>query len=170
MSYIIGAVIAVALQTIVAPNISVFNAMPNFILCYAIACAIANAREVDYIMPFVLGLVYDFSGGGPIGAMALTCLAATFLASLLFRIFDNETLFIPIVLTLIVCVISEFAYGLLTIACGLDVGLLDAILYVILPCAAYDMVVSLVIYALVRRFVFRANKPTPMGMIDPKMG
>ena len=57
--YIIGAAIAVLLQVIVAPNIQVLDAYPNFILCYVVACAVANPRGVGYIMPFILGLIYN---------------------------------------------------------------------------------------------------------------
>lgn len=166
---IVCAVVAAVLQIVVAPSIHIMTAAPNFILCYVVAVGVANARGVGYIIPFVLGLAYDLIGEGPVGAMAFTCVAAAFLASLLFRLFDNETIFIPIAVVVFVCLASEIVYGLLTVACGLDVDLLEALLTVVLPCAAYDIVLATIMYLLLRQFVFRDKGPNTMTIIDTKI-
>lgn len=162
----IGAIVVVLLQIVIAPNINVLTAMPNFILCYVVVVAVANARNAGYIMPFVCGLIYDLIGSGPIGAMAFVCVATTLAASLAFQAFDNETLFIPVVIVLITCFVANLAYGLLMIACGMDVSLLDALLYICLPCGLYDTVVSLIAYPLVIRFVLREKQQNEMTIID----
>ena len=163
---IVGAIIAVVLQVVVAPNVNVLFATPNFILCYVIALAVGNARNVGYILPFVCGLVYDLAGSGPVGAMAFVCVAITFFASMAFQAFDNETLFIPIAIIVAGCFVADIAYGLLMIACGVDVSLLDALLYVCLPCGLYDTVLSLVAYPLVLRFALKGKPQNEMTIID----
>lgn len=162
----IGATVAVILQIVIAPNISILTAMPNFILCYVIVVAVGNARNAGYIMPFVCGLIYDLIGNGPIGSMAFVCVAITLAASLAFQAFDNETLFIPVMIVLICCFVGNLAYGLLMIACGMDVSLLDALLYICLPCGLYDTVLSLIAYPLVIRFVLREKQQNEMTIID----
>ena len=162
----IGAVVAVLLQVVVAPNINVLSAMPNFVLCYVVAVSVANARNVGYVMPFVCGLVYDLVGSGPVGAMAFVCVAVTFFASLAFQAFDNETLFIPLAIVLVSCFVGDAVYGLLMIACGVDVSLLDALLYVCLPCGLYDTVLSMIAYPLVLRFVLKGKPQNEMTIID----
>ncbi len=162
----VGAIVAVLLQVVVAPNINVLAAAPNFILCYVLAVAVGNARHVGYVMPFVAGLVYDLAGSGPVGAMAFVCVAATFLASMAFQAFDNETLFIPLVVLLASCFLADVGYGLLMIACGAHVGLLDALLYMGLPCGLYDTVLSMIAYPLVLRFVLRGKQQNEMTIID----
>lgn len=162
----IGAVIAVLLQIVIAPNINVLTAMPNFILCYVVAVAVGNARNAGYIMPFVCGLIYDLAGSGPVGAMAFVCVAVTLAASVAFQAFDNETIFIPAVIVLASCFLANLVYGLLMIACGMDVSLLDALLYICLPCGLYDTVVSLIAYPLVIRFVLREKQQNEMTIID----
>lgn len=162
----IGAIVVVLLQIVIAPNINVLTAMPNFILCYVVAIAVANARNAGYIMPFVCGLIYDLAGSGPIGAMAFVCVAVTLAASMAFQAFDNETIFIPVIIVLIACFAANLAYGLLMIACGMNVSLLDALLYICLPCGLYDTVLSLIAYPLVKRFVLKGKQQNEMTIID----
>lgn len=167
---VVGSVVAVLLQVAVAPNIQILNAMPNFVLCWVIALAVANARHVGYVLPFLLGIAYDLVGSGPVGSMAFVCVAATFVASVLQRIFDNETIFIPIVIVVGVCFVFEVAYALLMTAFALDVGLLESLVSVALPCAAYDIVLAVIVYLLVQRFVFRDKRPNEMTILDTKIG
>lgn len=167
---IVGAVVAVLLQVMAAPNIQILDAAPNFILCWVIAVAVANARAVGYVMPFLLGLIYDLISTGAVGSMAFVCLAATFVASVLLRLFDNETVFIPVVIVVVVCLLSEVGYALLTLACGLDVDLLESLVSVALPCAVYDIVLAVITYLLVKRFVFRDQRPNEMTILDSKIG
>lgn len=167
---VVGSVGAVLLQVAVAPNIQVLGAMPNFVLCWVIALAVANARNVGYVLPFLVGIAYDLVGSGPVGSMAFVCVASAFLASLLLRIFDNETVFIPIVIVVGMCLVSEVAYALLMMAFSLDVGLLESLVEVALPCAAYDIVIAVITYLLVKRFVFREKRPNEMTILDTKIG
>lgn len=167
---VVLAVVAVLLQVMVAPNIQIFGAMPNFVLCWVVAVAVANARAAGYVMPFLLGLAYDLVGSGPVGGMALVCVASTFVASLLLRLLDNETVFIPVAIVVCVCLAADVGYDLLMIVCGLDVGFLESLLRVALPCAAYDIVFTTITYLLVRRFVFRDARPGEMTILDSKIG
>ena len=61
---IIGAIVAVLLQLIVAPNIVLFYATPNFMLAYVLEVAIAKPPDAGVILPFVLGHYYDPLGTG----------------------------------------------------------------------------------------------------------
>ncbi len=162
----IGACVAVVLQAAIAPNIQVMAATPNFMLAYVVAIAVANARNAGYIMPFLCGLAYDLMGSGPVGAMAFVCVAVTFVASMAFQAFDNETMFIPVLLIVIFAFLSDVAYGLLMIACGIDVGLLEALVSISLPCGLYDTVLALIAFPLVLRFALRGKRQNEMTIID----
>ncbi len=166
---IIGAVIAVVLQLVLAPNIQIFTAEPNFILCYVVALAVLFARDIGYTTAFILGIIYDFSGDGPVGAMAFVCVAATFFAALFMRLLDNETVIVPIIIIICVVFASELAYGLLMMACGVDVGFFEMLGYAVLPNWVYDAVLSLIAYPLVLRFVFTGKKQNEMTIIDSKI-
>ena len=54
----VGAVVAVLLQIVVAPNIALFSAQPNFLLAYVLVVAIVRPNEAGPSCRS-FGLVYD---------------------------------------------------------------------------------------------------------------
>lgn len=150
---VVGAVIAVVLQIVVAPNIALFGAMPNFLLCFAVVASIARAQSCGLAMPFVLGLLFDLLGGGPVGACALLLVVASFVASRAYLLLDNDTLFIPLALVVGSMFAVELLYGVLLMTCGLAVSPLEALVYRALPCAVYNCVFALVMYPIAMRFL-----------------
>ncbi|WP_080798172.1 rod shape-determining protein MreD [Arabiibacter massiliensis] len=148
-----GALVALVLQVVVAPNIALFSAQPNFLLAYVLVAAIANPHGEGPVMPFLLGLAYDLLGTGPVGGMALLFVLASFAASRAFAVLDNDTLFMPLTILAVAAFAVEMIYGALLVALGLPAGPLDAFLYRALPCALYDCVVGLVLYPLAARLL-----------------
>lgn len=163
-STVVGTIIVAILQIVVAPNIALFAAVPNFMLAYVVVVALVRADTCGYVMPFVLGLLYDLVGGGPVGGMALLFVLATFLISRAFMVLNNDTLFMPLVLLVVSVLVIEVLYGLIVMACGLSASIVDAFVYRSLPCALYDCVLSLIIYPLALRFLVRpdASAQTPL--------
>ncbi|WP_172136673.1 rod shape-determining protein MreD [Adlercreutzia sp. ZJ473] len=157
----VGAAMAVLLQVVVAPHIALFAAVPNFMLAYALVIAVTRAQSCGLVMPFVLGLLFDLIGGGPVGACALLLVLATFLLSRASALVDNGTLFMPLAMLLVSSLAVELLYGVLLMACGMDVSPLQALVYRGLPCALYDAVIGLVMFPLVVRFVVRRGTQQP---------
>ncbi|OUO90860.1 rod shape-determining protein MreD [Gordonibacter sp. An230] len=149
----VGAVVAIVLQVVVSPNVAIFSAQPNFLLAYVLAVAIANPLGAGPVLPFVLGLLADLLGTGPVGGMALLFVLVSFVASRAFAVLDNDTLFMPLAILVAASFAVETLYGALLIALGLPVGPVDAFFYRALPCALYDCVAGLVLYPLVARLV-----------------
>lgn len=159
----VGAVVAVLLQVVLAPNIALFSAVPNFLLAYALVVAIARASKNGVLLPFVLGMLFDLMGGGPVGAMAFLLVLASFAASRVFSVLNNDTLFMPLTILVASTLAVEMLYGLFLAWFGLDVSLLQAFVYRGLPCALYDAVVGLVLYPIVSRFM-SGQSPQQPGM------
>lgn len=158
----VGGAVAVLLQIIVAPNIAVFSAMPNFVLAYVLAVSIARPNASSLVLAFVLGLLYGLIGTGPVGAMAFLLVLASYLFSRAFSVLDNDTLFMPLVILVVSAFAIEALYAAFLIGLGTDVGFVDAFVYRALPCALYDSVAALVLYPLVTRFVVQPAKAVPM--------
>ena len=116
---VIGAVVAVVLQVVVAPNVSLGFAVPDFLLAYAVVVAVARAEHAGPALPFVLGLIFDLLGGGPVGAMAFVFVLVTFLASKAYSLLDNGTMFMPIALVVASLFMGEVLYGALLCSAGL---------------------------------------------------
>lgn len=148
---VIGGIIAVLLQIIVAPALTLFAAIPNFIVAFCVVRAVVCPQQAGAVLPFVLGLLFDLIGGGPVGGMALVLVLVTVVASRAFMALNNDTLFMPVVIMLFSIVVVEVFYGIIVVACGAGVALGDALLYRALPCMLYDGVIALLFYPIAIR-------------------
>ena len=109
LAVVIGAALAVLLQVVVAPAMAIGGIVPNFLLAYALAVALARPHALGVVLPVVLGLLFDLLGGGPVGAMGLLLLLATLAVKRLYLMLDNDTLFIPLGLLVALGRMSKFA-------------------------------------------------------------
>lgn len=157
---VIGAVIAVVLQVVLAPNIALFSAMPNFIMVYCLLVAIVRPMTAGPVLPFVLGLVSDLVVGTPVGSSALLLVLFCFLASRAFAVLNNDTLLIPVVVLAVASLVLELLMGAFSLSFGVNVDVASAFLYRALPCGLYDCVVALLLYPLAARLL---TPPSPMG-------
>lgn len=150
-----GAVVAVLLQIILAPNIRLFGAMPNIILAYALCVAVLRPGGAGPVFAFVLGLMYDLLGSAPVGAMAFLLVLATFVIARAFSVLNNDTAFMPLVLIAIVCAAVEVLYALFMLAFGVPAGLGEALMFRVLPCALYDCAAAFLLFPLVSLLISR---------------
>lgn len=148
---VVGALVAVLLQVIVAPAITLFAAVPNFIAVYCVVRAVACPAQSGVLLPFVLGLLFDLIGGGPVGAMAFVLVLVTFFSSRLYEALNNDTLFMPAAILLVSIMLVETLYGLMAVATGAGVPFGEAFLYRALPCMLYDCVIALLFYPIAVR-------------------
>ena len=74
--------------------------------------------------------------------MALLLVIACFLASRVFSLMDNDTLFMPLAIFTACALLAELSYGMLLMACGLAANPLEALFTRALPCALYDCAVG----------------------------
>ncbi len=153
IAVVIGALVAVVLQIVLAPNIALFGALPNFMLAYTIAIAIARPYAGASALAFTMGILYNLIAGGAVGSMAILLVLVAFLASRAFSVLDNDTLFMPLVIVVVSTVAIEFLYAIFAVGIGANVGIGHALLYRALPCALYDVVLSLVMYPIATRFI-----------------
>ena len=156
----VGAVIAVLLQVIVAPNIVVFFAMPNFLLVYV--CAVSMVRSDNFLfgMAFILGLLFDLFGNNTVGIMAFLFVLVAFLVSRTFTLFDHEAFLVPLVMMIVVCLFVEVFYAFALMLFGLDISMLDALILRSLPCALYDAAVGLIMLPALFHFIKPADAHT----------
>ncbi len=149
----IGGIVSLLLQIIVAPTISVMFAMPNFILIYVGIVAMIRPEGWVYGMAFVLGLAYDLLGNNPVGLMAALLLIVVLFASRAFLLFNNDTVFIPLMVSMVSSILVEAVYAMFLLLFGLDVALGDALLLRALPCALYDCAMGLIIFPILTHFL-----------------
>lgn len=159
IAIIVGAVLAVILQFALAPYIAIASAMPNFMLAFVLIVAVSRPHSFSAVLPFVLGLLYDLMTGGPVGAMAFSLTAFSYLTARLYALFENDTLFMPLAMLALGALLVELSYGVFLLMFGYNAGLFEALAYRTFPCFVYDLVVSVVLYLFTSRF-FRQSGTT----------
>lgn len=156
---LVGALVAFSLQFVVAPNIAILGAMPNFVVAYAIVLAVARPATSPTPLAFGLGLLYNLAAGGPVGAMAFLLVLVTYAASRALSVLANGALFMPIATLFVSSIVVELLYAVLTVSLGFEAELFSALIGRALPCALYDCVAGLALYPLVLKFVVGSGAP-----------
>lgn len=161
---IIGAVIAVVFQLILAPNIAVGNASPNFLLEFTLVIAVSRGGRPATVLAFILGLIFGLLSSNPVGAMAFALVAAGAVASFVVRFLDNDTFFMPAVILMAAVLLTQLIYGILLCSFVPEIGIVDALVYRALPCALYDAVLSVIILLIARKFMSPKKSDGPMNI------
>ena len=148
-----GAVVAFLLQVLVAPHIAIGYGVPNIVAVFCIVVSLVQPNIFKYVLPFVMGLVYDLLSGGPIGAMAFSLTASSAVVIWFFQRSNNDTLFMGMAAMLIGVFLVEFLHGIFILASGFSANLIDAFVYRMLPCFLYDAVLGAILYPIALRFL-----------------
>lgn len=148
---VVGAILAILLQVVLAPNIALFQSFPNIPLAYVMAVAVMNPDREGPVLPFVMGLVSDLLGSGPVGSMALLFVLASFISAKAILASGNDTFFVSCLVMAVAFLTVEVLYGGLLVGLGLNASLGAALLYRALPCAMYDLVVGIIVHPIVAR-------------------
>lgn len=160
----IAAVVAVLLQVFLAPHLAIGYALPNFLVILCIVVAIRNPRFYSYLLPFILGLVFDVVSGGPIGAMAFSLTAFSAGAAWFYERANNDTVFMAVFNLAVGLLLIELCYGVFLLIFGYGSNPLEALWFRILPCFLYDLVLSVILFLIVSR-IFK-NDETSQPMIN----
>ena len=150
---IVGAVLAVLLQIILAPYIGLFGVVPNILVAYTLVVAVSSPQSFGCVMPFLLGLFFDLFTGGPVGAMAFSLMLFSVVAARVFDTVNNDTAFMPLFVLGAATLLVELSYGMFLMLFGYPAGLFEAIAYRVFPCFIYDLVIGFILYPLARRFL-----------------
>lgn len=166
-----GIAIAVLAQIMLAPNIAIFSAMPNFLLAIMLIIVITRPeRNSSFVIAFIMGLTFDFLGHAPIGAMAFIFVLAAFIVSKIYTLLSSESVFMLVIVFFLSVVSVEVIYALFLTIFGISVGFFNMIVLYALPCALYDLVVGVVVYLLAARFFMEtplATKSMHAGTTTP---
>lgn len=152
---VIGGLVAFVLQAVLASNIAVIGAMPNFALVYVATAAMLRQTDAIVAIAFVLGLVYDLTSGGTVGVMAALLTVAAFIASRASALLGNETVAASLLISMATSLVVEAMYAFFYVATA-GVSMSDALLLRALPCALYDCAVVLIIMPLLSHLVARS--------------
>ncbi len=142
---IVSALIAVILQLVVAPVITIFGVVPNFILVTVIITAMHNGPVRSTILGFVLGLVFDFCSLGPIGAMALVLTILSYAVSSLNKGVFTGSIVVDMIILVIAIAAGEFLVSIIYAVVGANPEFLLSLVQRVLPAIAYDALIGFIL-------------------------
>lgn len=145
--------IAMVLQAGLAPYITILGVTPNILLLAVVSVALSSGPDEGALAGFVGGLLFDLLGTGPVGVMALVLTLTGFLAGLLHSELFAEGWLLPLTVLAVAALSSEVAYGLLIRMFGEGFPFWRAFLTKMLPGAAYDTVLALLVFPWSSRFL-----------------
>lgn len=162
-----GAVIALLLQIILAPNIVLFGAVPNFLVVYAIVVSMLLPVDGTLVLCFCLGLISDLLGYGPVGSLSLLLVIAGFAAGRAYQTFGNGQLLMSLLMLVVLTLLVNVLYAafLIGLSSGMSFG--DAFLYRALPCSLYECVLGLLAYPILSHFL--VDRRATMGSDTPSL-
>lgn len=147
---IILSVISILLQIILAPNMQIGSALPNFITSFVVAYVLVYTREPHYVFAFVLGMISDLLGTTALGLAALCLLIVTAVEGLIGRTVGNDNVGMSVVTMVIAVLGVELVYGMFLVSTG-SVNFGDAMLYRVLPCTLYNAAIAVIWYLVLMR-------------------
>lgn len=155
---IVGGMAAYALQCVLAPNIAILGAMPNFCLAFVATAAMLRQSDDVIVVAFVLGLATDLFGGGTVGISAALFTLTAFIASRASALLGNETVAASLLISMAASFIAEAIYAFFYVA-TVGVPAWDAFALRAAPCALYDCAVVLIVMPLLSH-VFTRGAPS----------
>ena len=162
VSIAVGALVVTLLQLVVAPYVTVFNAMPNFMAAYAVVITVLRPRTTGpVVLAFVMGLLYNLFVGGVVGSLSAVLVIASVVAALAMRSLANDTSFQPLAIMAVTMVIVEVAYLMVLLASGLGLGFVQALIFRALLCAIYDAVMGALLFFIMSRVAAESERLQP---------
>ena len=169
LTILAGAVVAVALQVVISPNIAIFQAQPSFLIVYTLVLAMIAPGDALYVTAFALGLVGDLLGYGPVGALPLILIVSSFVAARVHATFANGMVVVPLVTLMVTSMLVEMVYAVFVLAFGLQASPVDAFLYRAVPSSLYDCVIGLLLYPLMTRVIDASQTKMSSVMPGPRV-
>lgn len=150
MTIVFSAIVVIA-QIVLASNMQIGNAVPNFVTSFVIAYAMVRSDAPHYVLAFVMGLIVDLLGSSAVGLSSLCLLIAVFAVTLVSQTLGNDNLLMSIIVILIALFGVDLVYALFMVGAG-AASFSDAMLYRALPCTLYDATLGVIWYLVIMHF------------------
>jgi rod shape-determining protein MreD len=153
-----GALVAFLLQLMVAPNIAILDAVPNFVLGFVILNAMRCGSVRSTLLGFLLGLLYDLIAQGPLGIMSFVGALVGYGAGSLGRDLVSQAWPVRALALLLAALVGELLHAALLALLGYDPDFLLSLGMRVVPGALYLGVFGLVTFLLMHLVEERGRK------------
>lgn len=143
---IVAVLVALVLQSALAPYMSIGGVVPNFLLLVVVTLALATSPNQGATAGFAAGLLFDLLGTGPVGPMALVLSITGYFAGMLHEAMFAEGWLLPLTVLAVAALLSEFAYALVLDLLGATYPFWSTFVTRVLPGAVYNTALALLVY------------------------
>lgn len=149
---LISSAIVVLLQIVVAPIISIYSVVPNFIVAYVIVLSIVRKEDTTYLYAFVLGLISDLLSHVPFGLTPLLLLIISFALSRVFEVLDKSSFAMVLVSCAVALLFYELVVVIVQLVLGYPAAFFDMLAARALPATIFNFILCVLLYLVARRF------------------
>lgn len=146
---------ALVAQVALAPYLSVFGVVPNFVFLVVVTLALTEGPVAGCWAGFVGGLLFDLSGSGVVGPYALVLTVVGYVAGLLQANMFAEGWLLPVTVVAVASLVTEVSYGIALAVLGAGQSFWAAFLYRMLPGALYNTLLAVFVFPWLARVLRR---------------
>ena len=150
-SIAIIAVVAFLLQVVIAPNIAISGIAPNFLMIALLPVSMMSSQRTSTIAGFVLGLLFDLLGFGPVGGMALVMAVMGYALPLVTGSVQVNSFSMWIIVTAVAMLVGNLAYCIVISILGYEQSFFASLWFKVLPWTVYDIVIGAIVWPVQRR-------------------
>ncbi len=162
----IGALaVAVVLQVMLAPHLTVFRVVPNLFFLVVITLAFVEGPSAGAVAGFTGGVLLDLLGAGPVGAWALVLAVTGYVGGMLQENLFAEGWLAPVTVAIIAGLLADTSYLLLLLMLGEAPAFWASLGGLVLPRTFYNAVLVLLAYPWLARFLRTDRSMKSFGRI-----
>lgn len=155
-------IICFILQTTVLHLVSIGSITPNLLLILCVSMGLMRGRKSGMWTGFFCGLLVDLFYGSLFGFYALIYMYAGFFSGYAFRIYYDDDIKVPMLLTAIMDLLYNLAVYILQFLLRGRIGLFTYLYRIIIPEIVYTVFLTVIVYKIFyfinRRFMTPARK------------
>lgn len=149
---LVSAAIIVLLQIVIAPLISIYSVVPNFIVSFVIVLSIVRREDTTYLYAFVLGLISDLLSTVPFGLTPLLLLLISFVLSRVFEVLDKSSFAMVIASCAVVLLLYQLIVLIVQLVLGYPAGFFELLVARALPATVFNLIICAILYFVARKF------------------
>lgn len=141
---IASGLVALILQIVLAPVITLFGVVPNFVMAAVIVTAMNNNALRSTVFGFVLGLLFDLCSLGPVGSMTLVLTIMGYAVSSLNKGTFTGGVVVDLIVLFVAVALGEFLVSVIYAIVGVNQEFLLSLIQRVLPAILYDTLIGFV--------------------------
>lgn len=161
---LVSLVLATALDTTIAPHLSLIGIRPDLVLLIVVATSIVRGGEEGIVWGILGGFLLDLYSGVPFG-LSIVALAIT---AYLTKVGEDNLFSHVLVLPLAAAFVGTVVYDLILMAglqaAGRPIDWGEGLLHVVVPSAFLNAILMPVVYVIVRQLHHWVHRPVRVKM------